>query len=264
MEDSLATMDIMPERNNAAEDKTRDLLRMTKAMQDEIAKNSKKVISNLDMVNRQGRVAAGLLLFAAAALQILLPNHLVPGFRFFLPPIEITLGIVFICWQKLFDQHHLWLRHVTISLTLLIAFGNAVVTGFLIDKLIQDNSLTALQLLWAAGVVWFTNVITFALLYWEFDRGGPLARVVNGWQNADFYFPQMSIDPDADSTKNMVPVQWEPHFFDYLYLATTNATAFSPTDVMPLTWKAKAVMGIQSVVSLVTVALVAARAVNIL
>ncbi len=254
----------MAENVDESDARKRDLLRITKVMQDELAKNSKKVISNLDMVNRQGRVAAGTLLFAAAALQLLLPNHLVPGFRLFLPPIEIALGIVFICWQKLFDQHHLWLRHITISLTLLIAFGNAIITGFLIEKLIHDNSLSASQLLMAAGVVWFTNVVTFSLLYWEFDRGGPLARVLNGWQHTDFYFPQMGIDTSTDATKHVVPPRWEPHFFDYLYLAITNATAFSPTDVLPLTWKAKAVMGIQSVVSLVTVGLVAARAVNIL
>lgn len=252
------------EKSEDAEAKKRDLLRTTKAMQEELEKNSKKVISALDMVGRQGRVSAALLLFAAAFLQLILPHHLVTGFRYFLPPIEIALGIVFIVWQKLFDQYHLWLRRLTITLTLLISFGNAMATIFLIDKLITDKSLTAIELLMAAGVVWFTNVVTFGLLYWEFDRGGPLARVLNGWQHADFYFPQMDIDYEDKRTKNIVPPGWEPHFFDYLYLAVTNATAFSPTDVMPLTWKAKILMGTQSVVSLVTVTLVAARAVNIL
>ncbi|HMS24422.1 MAG TPA: hypothetical protein PKB15_01825 [Acidimicrobiia bacterium] len=254
----------MPEDTQDIEAQKRDLLRFTKQMQHELEKNSKWVLKNLDMVNRQGRIAAGSMLFFAAAIQLLLPLHLVAGSRFFLPPIEIILGLIFIIWQKLFDQHHLWLRHITISLTLVISFGNAVSTGFLIDKLIQDSQLSPFHLLMAAGVVWFTNVVTFALLYWEFDRGGPLARIVNGWQHADFYFPQMDIDYSAEATKTIVRPGWEPHYFDYLYLAVTNATAFSPTDVMPLTWKAKALMGTQSVVSLVTVTLVAARAVNIL
>ena len=252
-----------PEENPTEEQK-RDLLRFTKVMQKELEKNSKRVIESLDMVNRQGRISAACLLFAAAFVQITLPSHLVNGSKAFLPPIEILLGVVFIVWQKMFDQHHLWLRHITITLTLLIAFGNAVSTAFLIDKIIQYDKLSATNLLWAAGVVWFTNVVTFALLYWEFDRGGPLARVINGWQYADFYFPKMDIDYDKPSTKNIARHGWEPHYFDYLYLAVTNATAFSPTDVLPLTWKAKGLMGIQSVVSLITVTLVAARAVNIL
>ncbi len=254
----------MPTESEETEKQKRDLLHYTKQMQHELEKNSKWVIKNLDMVNRQGRIAAGSLLFLAAFVQLILPSHLVTGSRFFLPPIEIALGLIFIIWQKLFDQHHLWLRHITISFTLVISFGNAVSTGFLIDKIIQDSELTAIHLLMAGGVVWFTNVVTFALLYWEFDRGGPLARIVNGWQHADFYFPQMDIDYSGEATKAIVRPGWEPHYFDYLYLATTNATAFSPTDVMPLTWKAKALMGTQSVVSLVTVTLVAARAVNIL
>jgi uncharacterized membrane protein len=106
--------------------------------------------------------------------------------------------------------------------------------------------------------------VLFSLLYWEFDRGGPYARVINGWANADLMFPQMSMDFNDKEEKNIARKDWEPHYFDYLYMAVTNATAFSPTDVMPLTWRAKFLMGIQAIVALLTVSLVAARAVNIL
>lgn len=253
-----------PDISADKEQEKRDLSKFTKVMQAELEKNSIKVIKSLDMVNRQGRVSAAVLLFSIAGLQLLLPQNLVFGTRYFLPIIEILLGTVFIIWQKLFDQHHLWLRHLTIALTLLLCFGNAAATASLIDKIIQDDSLTAVQLLFAAGVLWLTNVVTFALLYWEFDRGGPVARIINGWDHADFYFPQMDIDTDVSQKKNLIRPNWEPHFFDYLYISITNATAFSPTDTMPLTWKAKALMGIQSVVSIFTVALVAARAINIL
>jgi hypothetical protein len=112
-------------------------------------------------------------------------------------------------------------------------------------------------LLITGGAIWLTNVIIFALWYWELDRGGPVARALAVKQYPDFQFPQM-VSPD------MAPPDWEPMFADYLYLGFTNAAAFSPTDVMPLSRWAKMAMTLQSAISIVTVALVVARAVNIL
>ncbi|MBV9547646.1 MAG: hypothetical protein JOY61_25010, partial [Chloroflexi bacterium] len=109
----------------------------------------------------------------------------------------------------------------------------------------------------SAMQIWLTNVIVFGLWYWELDRGGPSARVRADHREPDFLFPQMI-------TPAVAPADWYPRFWDYLYVAFTNATAFSPTDTMPLTVVAKSLMTIQSIVSLLTVALVAARAVNIL
>jgi uncharacterized membrane protein len=100
-------------------------------------------------------------------------------------------------------------------------------------------------------------VIVFGLWYWEFDRGGPVARALGANPYPDFQFPQM-VSPE------MAPPHWEPQFADYLYLAFTNAAAFSPTDVMPLSRWAKLAMTLQSAISIVTVVLVVARAVNIL
>ena len=115
------------------------------------------------------------------------------------------------------------------------------------------------QLLITGGAIWLTNIVVFGLWYWEFDRGGPVARALNLKNRyPDFQFPQMVSPPE------MVPPDWEPAFLDYLYLAFTNASAFSPTDVMPMSRWAKVAMTVQSLISIVTVALVVSRAVNIL
>jgi len=115
----------------------------------------------------------------------------------------------------------------------------------------------AAPLLLLGGAIWLTNVIVFALWYWEFDRGGPVARAHAHRDHPDFLFPQMQAPEFATD-------DWEPGFADYFYLSFTNATAFSPTDVLPMTAWTKMTMLVQSVVSLTTVALVIARAVNIL
>ncbi|MFN8015384.1 MAG: hypothetical protein U0R17_02090 [Acidimicrobiia bacterium] len=248
----------------AHSNKSEDINKLTKVLQDNLNKRSKSVFETFDVISHQGRVAAALLLFVAAFLQIVSPSHLIFGSKLFMPVLEIFLGFSLIILQKILDERHVIFHRITIFLTLLVALGNAFATGLLVDKLINDKSLTATNMLWAASIVWITNVITFSLLFWEFDRGGPTARVINGWKNADFLFPQMDIDYQDSKTKTIANQNWEPHFFDYLYLGVTNATAFSPTDVLPLSWKAKLLMGIQSVVSLGTVTLVAARAVNIL
>jgi hypothetical protein len=123
---------------------------------------------------------------------------------------------------------------------------------------VRDTAkLTAPELIVTGGAIWLTNVIVFGLWYWEFDRGGPVARVHATHLYPDFQFVQM-VSPE------MAPPEWEPAFGDYLYLSFTNAAAFSPTDVMPLSRWAKMAMLLQSVISIVTVALVIARAVNIL
>jgi uncharacterized membrane protein len=117
--------------------------------------------------------------------------------------------------------------------------------------------LTPAALLATGGAIWATNVIVFALWYWELDRGGPVARAHATRVHPDFLFAQLQ-SPD------LAPADWEPAFADYLYVSFTNAAAFSPTDVLPLSRWAKLTMMLQSVVSLATVVLVIARAVNIL
>ncbi len=140
----------------------------------------------------------------------------------------------------------------------MISLANSWSAARLVVGLVRGTEgLDAGPLLLTGGAIWLTNVIVFALWYWEWDRGGPMARVMGHHQYADFLFVQMQSPETA-------PPDWEPVFLDYLYLSFTNSTAFSPTDVMPLSRWAKMLMMGQSTVSVSIVVLVVARAVNIL
>jgi hypothetical protein len=136
--------------------------------------------------------------------------------------------------------------------------GTLWATGQLIDDLIHGGPETnsASALLEAGSVVWASNNIAFALLYWELDGGGAAARAHHVADHLDLAFPQQ-LNP------RLASANWQPRFIDYLYLGFTNATAFSPTDVMPLVPWAKITMGVQAVVSLAILGLVVARAVNV-
>jgi uncharacterized membrane protein len=150
------------------------------------------------------------------------------------------------------------LRAVSALLIAVISSANAWSAVRLVDSLLSGtNRQSPAGLLLTGGAIWFTNVIVFALWYWDLDRGGPVARAHAVRPYPDLAFPQM-LSPDVAAK------DWEPGFVDYLYLSFTNATAFSPTDVMPLTRWVKLTMMVQSLISLATVALVIARAVNIL
>jgi hypothetical protein len=125
-----------------------------------------------------------------------------------------------------------------------------------VHYLLRGGKAGGHQLLLSAIVIWLTNVVVFALIFWQLDRGGPDRRARRCEQPPDFLFAQMT---DAELASD-----WHPTFIDYLYTSYTNATAFSPTDTLPLTSITKLLMMGQSTISLITLALVAARAVNIL
>ena len=129
----------------------------------------------------------------------------------------------------------------------------ALMVGVALFILTLPADRNAINLLRAAALLWVFNILVFALWYWELDGGGPLKRHLSGHHAADFLFPQQA---NGQS--------WEPHFFDYLFVAFTGATAFSPTDTLPLTKTAKALMMIEAVLSFTVIGLLAARAVNIL
>ena len=148
-------------------------------------------------------------------------------------------------------------RLLSLALIGVINAANLLSLVLLINVLLSKGQLGAPILLGSATNIWVTNVIVFGLWYWELDRGGPYARRVARHRAPDFLFPQMA-------TPGCSLPNWSPDFMDYLYTSFTNATAFSPTDTMPLTHWAKALFMVQSLASLVTVGLVAARAVNIL
>lgn len=197
---------------------------------------------------------------AAIALQVAVPNRLVllsPAWV--LPALEGAMLIALIVANPhRINRESRALRLFSLTLAALLTFANAWTVVRLATGLVSGNPRwNAGQLLATGSAIWLTNVIIFALWYWEFDRGGPVARALATKPYPDFMFPQMS-SPD------MAPAHWEPAFPDYLYLAFTNAAAFSPTDVMPMSRWAKMAMTMQSAISIVTVALVVARAVNIL
>jgi uncharacterized membrane protein len=150
------------------------------------------------------------------------------------------------------------LRVLSIVLVSVLVFGALWATVQLIDDLIHGGAVTnsASELLEAGTIVWVSNNIAFALLYWELDGGGAAARAQQLPTHYGFAFPQQ-LNP------RIATPDWRPLFIDYLYLGFTNATAFSPTDVMPLAPWAKIAMAIQSLVSLVILGLVIARAVNV-
>jgi hypothetical protein len=150
------------------------------------------------------------------------------------------------------------LRLLGLSTAALLSLANAwSVTRLVVGLVNGTEGNSAGSLLITGGMIWLTNVIVFALWYWEFDRGGPAARAHADRVYPDFQFVQMA-------TPQLAPPDWEPAFADYLYLAFTNAAAFSPTDVLPMSRWAKMGMTLQAAISIVTVALVVARAVNIL
>ena len=147
-------------------------------------------------------------------------------------------------------------RTAAVILLGLLALANFVAVFLVLGSLAGGGStMTGLQLLITAAVVLLVNIITFALVFWEVDCGGP--ATADKRVTPDFQFPQ-------DENPELAPKDWAPALQDYLYIATTNSIAFSPTDAMPLTHRAKLVMGIESFIAAVTLLIVAARAVNIL
>lgn len=195
----------------------------------------------------------------AIGLQVGLPQRLAIRPVWLLPALEGALlaGLV-VANPGRINRHSRVLRTITLVLVAAVSFANGYSAASLVRGLVAGTEgQSAGPLLLTGAAIWLTNVLVFGLWYWEFDRGGPVARAHARREHADFLFPQMQ-NPD------LAPPTWEPTFFDYLYVSFTNATAFSPTDTMPLTRWAKMLMLLQSSVSVVTLALVIARSVNIL
>lgn len=156
-------------------------------------------------------------------------------------------------------------RTASIALIAIVNFFNAVSVVLLVFDILTSHHESGSELLKVGALIWLTNVLVFSMWFWELDGGGPYPRSqypsARDCPDADFLFPQMSADPTRGAC---IPRDWKPQFVDYLYLGFTNATAFSPTDVMPLSPMAKMLMLAESMISLVTLALILARSVNIL
>ena len=196
---------------------------------------------------------------AALILVILLPAGERLGPSWLLPVLAGLLLVALFAgdpWR--IDRRSSVLRLISIALVSVLVLNALWATGNLIDALINGGEETdsASDVLAAGTTVWLSNCLAFALLYWELDSGGAAARVYRMPAHPDFAFPQQ-INPD------LAPAGWRPRFVDYLYLGFTNATAFSPTDAMPLAPWAKIAMTVQSLISLALLGLVIARAVNL-
>ena len=200
-----------------------------------------------------------IVLVIALLLQIILPDKFTVGSRFIIPVVEAVLIVALSVTtpkQKVFKSFRRRLN--VVALTALISATNIYSLSLVVGQLLHEGKVSdGKTIILTAVNIYLTNLIIFALWYWEMDGGGPGERQRIKKYEKDFMFPQ-------DSTPDIAHPDWKPTFVDYLYLSSTNAMAFSPTDTMPLSRRAKVLMLIQATASLIVVALVAARAVNIL
>jgi hypothetical protein len=207
----------------------------------------------------EARWVSSLAVALAIGLQITLPGTVAARPRWLLPGIAVALSVALAGPNpRRFTRTSPLLTVASHVLIATMSLANAWSAARLVVHLVNGaDQGTPTRLLLTGGSIWLTNVVLFGLWYWELDRGGPVARAHAVRAHPDFLFPQMQ-------SPSLAPARWAPQFVDYAYLSFTNATAFSPTDVMPLTRWAKLTMMLQSMVSLIVVALVVARAVNIL
>jgi hypothetical protein len=210
------------------------------------------------------------------ALQVVIVNDLYLGSRWLGPAVELALLIPLSIGTALTQRsaaraetddqwdhvgaRRRWVRRLAIILTAFSTFLNFSALVLLTRAIVEGHAGTGRTLLLDAINIWATNVVVFALWYWTLDRGSPSSRGLVQPDLRDFLFTQQQ--QVADSNRSFA--EWSPGFIDYLFLAYTNATAFSPADTFPLTVRAKLLMIVQSFISLITIALVASRAVGIL
>jgi len=201
-----------------------------------------------------------LAVFAVLCLMAALPGRIrvVPAWS---PYVLGVMVIVPMAGVSLASTKSRWLRverAVTVLFFVVAGGGGIVNLANLIGAMThRSGEVSGEQLLTSSIGIWVTNVLAFSLLYWQLDRGGPEARANDAGRKPDWLFPQEGAPEDA-------PPDWRPTFVDYLFLGYSTATAFSTTDVMPLTPRAKMLMMLESTISLATIVVVAARAINIL
>jgi hypothetical protein len=216
------------------------------------------------------RYAAAAAIVVAIALYAALPNPLILGPRLTVPVLEVALFVpLMLANPHRMTRESVVLRWLSMGLTGLILVANSTALVLLVERLVNQSTKEGSLLLLGAGQVWVTNMIAFALAFWELDRGGPVARTRvqrHLLPAADFRFPQ---DEDHDAivevaVRSSMRSDWTPAFLDYLYVSITNSSAFSPTDTMPLSHRAKMLMALESVSALVLSVIVIARGVSLL
>lgn len=226
------------------------------------------------LYHREPRWHASLAVIAALILYITLPPRLTIG-PVWVAPLLVLLILVPL--SILAPRRHAETKKTRfwgIVLIAIVNFFNIASVLLLVMSFFHPlkggQPQTAGILLRHGLQIWFTNILVFALWFWELDGGGPDVRArassAVAVRNADFIFPQMQLQmvSSGGQLAKCVEASWRPQFFDYLYLAFTNSTAFSPTDVMPLSRWAKCLMMIEALIALVTIAIVLARAISLI
>ena len=227
-----------------------------------------RALSERDLANRGIRTAeelgrddplwpGQLATFAALLLYLLLPAALTVGPGWPLPVAESTVLAALVIATR-GGREAQRRREIALGLLLVATVANLVALGLLTHYLLAGGHAQGSHLIDGGALIWGTNLLLFAVLYWELDRGGPRRPAADRTPVApDLLFPQMTDERYAAPG-------WKPGFGDYLYVSLTNQTAFSPTDTMPLRLRAKALMGVQGVAALITIGVIVARAVNVL
>jgi hypothetical protein len=224
-------------------------------------------LSQRQATGGENRLPPACAVVVALVVYALLPTSILFTGRLVIPVVEVLLLVALVVANpRRLTRETRWTRGVSIALAGVVILTNLVSLGLLVAEL-ADNDTSAGNLLLAAMQVWVTNVIGFGLLFWEMDRGGPVARRRRRRDElpaADWRFSQ---DENDDAVVEVSRTSsessgWVPTFVDYLYLSLTNSSAFSPTDTMPLTSRAKVLMGIEATAALLTSLLVVARAVG--
>jgi uncharacterized membrane protein len=202
-----------------------------------------------------------------ALVLVILPQVLVPasvreGPPLLVPVIEGCVALVLLAVAAKPGPVPRGARPLILTLFAMLIAANTAAAVRLVTVVLRstpagESPPTVTQLLVGAGIVLATNVVTFGLLYWQIDGGGPDGRLIHARPFPDFQFPQTL-------TGGLGPANWQPRFPDHLYVAFTNVMAFSPTDTMPLTHRVKGLMAIQSLISLFVIGLVLSRVINIL
>jgi uncharacterized membrane protein len=196
----------------------------------------------------------------AIAMQFALPNRHVLSPTFLFPAAESLLLVALISERgsSHLDRRSVARHRITLGLVIVMSADNTLAVVELVRQILNGSTGdSGIVLLATGGAVWWTNIVAFSVWFWMLDRGGPTARASGHASLPSFLFPTMQ-------SSGLAPADWEPQYLDYLYLAYTNATAFSPTDTMPLTRWAKTLMLVQSAISLVVALMIIARAVSIL
>src|SRR5262245_31510364 len=204
-------------------------------------------------------LAVSVFIAITITLRVAEPRRESLGPHWLVPSIEIAmLAVLLFANPTRVSAHRTWLRPLALTLVFTLGVAAMVSTVVLITDRIRGGKVTESggALLASGALIWLGNVLVFSLLYWLLDSGGPVARYRGEREYPDFAFTQQ-MSPE------FAPPGWQPQYVDYLVLGLTTSTAFSPTDLMPMTKRAKLTMALQSMLALVVVGLVIARAVNV-